>query len=498
MHGRLSRIVCAFFSAALLLSLLCTPAGAAQGQAGQVVSVALSQAGYTEGADEYTKYGQWYGIAKGYWCDMFVSWCASEAGVSREIFPYSSSCTAHINLFKKMGRYAVSASRGGTYIPQQGDVIFFYDPTLSPDGARATHVGLVLYTENGYVYTIEGNALPNRLDCSPLLLSSLREDDQEPPDYVTVNHYPLNAVQIHGYGTPDYADRTPLALSGFVDLGRHAGQSEIFRTLSDEGVMAGTSTHTFSPNHGMTRGDFLTAVMNLYGLSGWSAETQPFSDVPAESACYDAVMTARCAGIIQGTGDNTFQPDAYISGTAAQAILSAALSYAGLEDRTFSFSDGDLAYICGSYTIRADLAAALYTLLEDVPLPETFPSAITLNGEAVDWPALQVNGSCAVPLAVLQEQFPTLTLVEGAEEPALSPGETSSLPVPMAHSERVLLTEIVLGCEGAIDLVPSFVCQGTRYVLLRDAAAVLPLVVDWNGSTKTVALTIDPLEPQIS
>ena len=499
MRRKSRRALCALLAAVLAAALFGTPAAAAQGQASQVISTALSQVGYTEGSDEFTKYGQWYGISRGYWCDMFVSWCASEAGVSRESFPRSSSCTAHINLFERMGRYALSAARGGDYIPQQGDLVFFYDPQQHPDGGRAAHVGLVLYVENGFVFTIEGNALANRLDCSALALDELREDDREPPDYVTVNYYPLDAPQIHGYAIPNYADRSPLALSGFVDLGRHAGDAEIFHALSGQGVMAGTSSHTFSPNHGMSRGAFLSAVMELYGLSGWSADTPAFSDVPAESPWYDAVMTARCAGIIQGAGDNTFLPDAYISGAAAQAILSATLAYVGLEDRTFRFSSGDLAYVGGDYTIRADLGRALYTLSRDVPLPEPFSGSITLDGEAVAWPALQVNGSCAVPLCALQERFPGLVpLEEESAQPGSPAAEDGAgddgRPVPLARGGRVLLDDIALGCAGAVDLVPSFVYQGTRYVLLRDAADVLPLQVFWNGASHTVELTTLPPE----
>ena len=57
----------------------------------------------------------------GYWCDMFVSWCANQAGVSWNVFPASSSCTLHVNQFKQQGRFYPSAIRGGSYIPQQGD-----------------------------------------------------------------------------------------------------------------------------------------------------------------------------------------------------------------------------------------------------------------------------------------------------------------------------------------------------------------------------------------
>lgn len=506
---RLKHMLCTALACILALSLLCPAALAAQDSSGRVVSTALSQLGYTEHSDEFTKYGQWYGISKGYWCDMFVSWCANQAQISREIFPPSSSCTAHMKLFTRQNRYVASAARGGDYVPQQGDLIFFYDPISSPDGSQLTHVGIVLYTENGYVYTIEGNALPNRLDCTYEELAELRDEDKEPLDYVTSNYYPLDAPQIHGYAFPDYGDRTPLTLTGFVDLGRHASYATQFSTLHNEGIMQPTSSHTFSPNHGMRRGEFLTAVMTLFGLSGWNETTMEFADVDADSACYDAVMTARCAGIIQGAGNNTFLPDDYISSAAAQTIISNTLAYAGLNDRKFQFSAGDLAYICGTYTIRADLAKALYTLRQDVPLPAAYGASISLNGTQLGWAPVQINGTCYVALNELQQQFPDLSAVSEAgiapsaaisatTENEEAPSDSSNngyldpetgLPIPLAACDRVIPTERTFTCGSESAAISVFTWNDQQYLKLRDAAALLHLDLLWDGDAFSISLT---------
>lgn len=507
----LKRLSAVLMICPVILSVLSTGALAAQGSSSRVVSTALSQVGYTETLDEYTKYGQWYGFSHGYWCDMFISWCADQAQISEDIFPLSASCTAHVSSFKKLGRYMPSAAWGGSYVPQQGDLIFFYKPHLSPSGAVVSHTGIVLYTENGYVYTIEGNALPNRLDCDYILLSTLRDQDGdlEPPDYVTVNYYPLDAVQIHGYASPDYADRQPLALNGFVDLGRHAALSGQFTRLYEEGIMFPTSSHTFSPRHGMFRGEFLQSVMTLCGLSGWNESTQPFADVPLDSPWYDAVMTARCAGIIQGTGSNTFSPDTYISGTAAQTILSNALAYLGLEDRTFSFSKGDISYVCGTYTIRANLAAALYALRTDTPLPAAYDAAIDLNGKALEWSPVQINGSCYISLEELQQQFPALTAepqeeTEAAGDTAANPEEEppfsadavdpdTGLPIPLAACGRVIPEEITYAYGDGYAAISTFAWEGKQYLALRSTAALLGLDLTWHGDTFSISLT-EPAE----
>lgn len=62
-----------------------------------------------------------------------------------------------------------------------GDIIFF-DWTDSNDG-QADHVGIVEKTENGKVYTIEGNTTG---------------------DMCKQNEYDINSSVILGYGTPMY------------------------------------------------------------------------------------------------------------------------------------------------------------------------------------------------------------------------------------------------------------------------------------------------------
>lgn len=339
-----------------------TKAAPARASAAAVIEAALAEVGYTERKDEYTKFGAWYGLSNAYWCDMFVSWCANQAGVSASIFPHSASCTAHVNQFQQQGRFYASASRGGSYTPQQGDVIFFYNPKRRPNGNVSGHVGLVLYVENGVVHTIEGNALSNRLDYGDGFLLDQREGKNDPPDRVTVNHYPLDNVRILGYAVPNYKSRSTLTLNGFVDLGSYADRSAMFTKLHDAGILTATSSHTYSPRHGMSRGDFVTALMKAAGLSSSGGKVAAYADVPSSASCYDAVMAARSLGILEGS--ERFEPNRYISGSEAQRMISRVQALLGKAERTFSFSPGDYADY-GEYTIRADLASALYALYTD-------------------------------------------------------------------------------------------------------------------------------------
>lgn len=517
-------------AASILAVLLLCPAAsaAAPAKSSAVIATALAEVGYTEGAREYSKYGEWYGLPHSYWCDMFVSWCANAAGIPASKFPRQCTCTVHVNLFSKKGLYQSSASRGGSYIPRQGDAIFFYNYIRYPSGSAKNHTGLVLYVEDGYVYTIEGNALANRLDLPYGEVSPLRDDSQEPPDYVTVNRYPLNAPHIHGYATPAYDDRTPLELTGFVDLGRHKERAAVFQAVAESGVMSATSSHTFSPNHGMTRGEFVALVTDLFGLQGCAPTTADFEDVPPESAYYAAVMSARSAGLINGAEENRFLPDSYVSAAAAQAILSRAQAYCGMEAREFTFTPGDYSYIHSSYTIRSDIAQALYELCQLMPLSKQFAGAITLDGSVLDWSARQLDGVCYVPAASLHQTFPALEL-DGAElepepeagdedtagedadmeetqeeaaentaektpeKPAEETPEEASepvlLPVPMGATDRVLPGKVTLrNGETTVDAA-GFTHQGTQYVSLADAAKLLSLEVAPDSENGGIILT---------
>ena len=59
-----------------------------------LISVAASQLGYEEGADGYSRFGDWYGNADADWNVMFVSFCLNYAGISKTDIPYGSGCWA--------------------------------------------------------------------------------------------------------------------------------------------------------------------------------------------------------------------------------------------------------------------------------------------------------------------------------------------------------------------------------------------------------------------
>lgn len=140
-----------------------------------IVNVALSQVGNVGGQP----YWSWYGFnARVEWCACFVSYCANECGyIEKGVIPKFASCELEgVTWFKTCNLWQ---ERG--YIPKAGDIIFF-DWEESKDG-QADHVGIVERSDNGKVYTIEGNS----------------NDDM-----CRQKEYDLNSSVILGYGTPLY------------------------------------------------------------------------------------------------------------------------------------------------------------------------------------------------------------------------------------------------------------------------------------------------------
>lgn len=118
--------------------------------ADDVLRVARSQLGYAERGNGWTKYGDWY--AKGFenaaWCDMFLSWCAAEAGAAKAVgrFAYTPS---HAGWFRDRGRWGSA--------PRKGAIVFF-DWGGTRRISAIDHVGIVeALRSDGGVVTIEGN-----------------------------------------------------------------------------------------------------------------------------------------------------------------------------------------------------------------------------------------------------------------------------------------------------------------------------------------------------
>lgn len=88
--------------------------------------------------------------------------------------------------------------------------------------------------------------------------------------------------------------------------------------VTEMGLFSGMTENTFSPDSAMTRAMFVTVLHRFAGKP--TAEKADFSDV--DGGWYsDAVSWAAENGIVSGTGDGKFSPDAYITRGEISAIL---------------------------------------------------------------------------------------------------------------------------------------------------------------------------------
>ncbi|QJC50597.1 hypothetical protein HGI30_02635 [Paenibacillus albicereus] len=95
------------------------------------------------------------------------------------------------------------------------------------------------------------------------------------------------------------------------------------------GLLSGTGTGealTFSPKDTLTRAQFAALAVRLLGLDAGSSATAPaFSDVKAGSWYESAVRAAAAQGIVSGTGDGKFQPNAPVTRQDMAVILARVL-----------------------------------------------------------------------------------------------------------------------------------------------------------------------------
>ncbi len=95
----------------------------------------------------------------------------------------------------------------------------------------------------------------------------------------------------------------------FTDVPADAYYAEAVEWAVSQGITAGTSATTFSPDAGCTRGQVVTFLWRAAG-SPLVTDAMDFTDVPADAYYAEAVRWAVSQGITAGTSATTFSPEA--------------------------------------------------------------------------------------------------------------------------------------------------------------------------------------------
>ena len=105
-------------------------------QARDLIQIALTQVGYQESSD-HTKYNAWYygSDTAAAWCNIFVSWCANQAGIPTSVIP-KMAATRYTKAW--MVEHAFYDDTFTT-TPQCGDLIFFHN-----DEGTICHIAMVI------------------------------------------------------------------------------------------------------------------------------------------------------------------------------------------------------------------------------------------------------------------------------------------------------------------------------------------------------------------
>lgn len=178
------------------------------------------------------------------------------------------------------------------------------------------------------ITSLNGHTISVRLSYTPAKgeqtgnLYAVYVNDAGKVEWITKSSYDasLKAVvfetghfSVYGVG---YKNPAP----AFTDIHNHWAADNILFAAS-RGLLSGTSDTTFSPNTGMTRGMFVTALGRLAGINLDSYKTGKFTDVKADAYYAPYVNWAAQNDIVEGVTATTFAPDTNINREQMAVIM---------------------------------------------------------------------------------------------------------------------------------------------------------------------------------
>ncbi len=154
--------------------------------------------------------------------------------------------------------------------------------------------------------------------------------------------YENGVCTVCGAKDPDYV--APAWNNPFNDVAEGNWFYEGVKFVHQNGLFNGTAADTFSPNAPMTRGMLVTVLWRLDGKTAPKAACT-FTDVDAKAYYADAVAWAAENSIVNGIGENKFDPEGEVTREQIAAILSRYAESKGVDTskraELASFPDAD-------------------------------------------------------------------------------------------------------------------------------------------------------------
>ena len=184
--------------------------------------------------------------------------------------------------------YDFSVTSGGSAISSFGGTVTVSIPYTPAEDEETGYLVVYYISDNGSIEPIE----------------NAQYDEEAETMVFTTTHFSQYAV---GYAAPEQTAETL-----FSDVQPGAWYYDAVNFLAEEGIAAGTTDTTFSPDATLTRGQFITLLLRAYDIAADENPTDNFSD--AGDTYYTGYLAAaKRLGISSGVGDNKFAPEQAIS-----------------------------------------------------------------------------------------------------------------------------------------------------------------------------------------
>ena len=173
----------------------------------------------------------------------------------------------------------------------------------------------------------------------------------------------------------------------FTDVSADAWYNNAISTLANAGVLSGYEDNTFRPDQPITRAELVKIAMSFYGTV--QSEGNAFNDI-GEHWAAAFINGAAEMGFVNGYGDETFQPDRYVTRAEAIKIINRTLNRAPDKDHLLE----DMI----TWVDNADTAAWYYAEIQEATNSHTYTwdktSEIWEKIRPVrDWAALEKSWS---------------------------------------------------------------------------------------------------------
>ncbi|MEN6347781.1 MAG: S-layer homology domain-containing protein [Syntrophomonas sp.] len=138
--------------------------------------------------------------------------------------------------------------------------------------------------------------------------------------------YAINSKGISYGSVLSFTTQSPgsSAPQAFIDIPTSFWGYTPITSLSGQGIVAGYPDNTFRPDAAISRAEFAAMLAKALGLNS-SGSSGNFSDVPPGTWYYVPVNNAAERGLVSGTGDNRFSPEALITREQMAVMVSKAL-----------------------------------------------------------------------------------------------------------------------------------------------------------------------------